>query len=944
MILTASQLNAIKSLSLDMALRSAGSGEVSEREVLDIYTTSVTIFACVNLRADNVGAVPFQVVDKDGKPRTNHPLNPVYAKSGNYRSIAERTEMFMSLIGHSVIIPNPNILGQFTPFTENLIALNPRLYIVDADAYRGFRGIRLSYTREYDLKRYYTPDEMMYLHGRHPTNDFDGLAPSEVAAAAAGSQSELFNTQLQYFTNKMINTVFLQPSVDQPPGIAKQGILRDTAESLMKMVNRLGIGSRNAGRTMVRAERWEALNINGDFADLEMDELTQATRQAVCEAFGIPVELITFQSSNFAQSKEAVAFWRESWLQPRVWWYAQQQSAFWSQWYGEEVIIQPDLSQVLAENQEAKVALAERKLNNLSIDLYTAALESGVKEPHPALKDMYRVGDLIIPVEEIKNVWRHKLLIAPSVFNSELITGEPLPQPVDPNQVVPTANGGQPVADPAAQPGMGVPLIADDSTKDVGTSLFVALSLRNNVDLIALQQRLKQLPALAGVENITWNTPADFHVTVLYAPLVEDPAVVQAFVNDLQALTSSDLDLEELRLQVGSLAVFDNLGEKALHFRTRKNAALKEYQQQVFDLAQKHGIAVSSHSDPGSFKPHITMAYVPQKISETYETPLKVTPDSVYVCHGDTEVWRSSKDEAVESTATKALYVPERVFKELEIAATKARKSQSFTPNLIAPSTADYIRTLVGLGIAQPEVVIAAKAHYLSVSAAKAYNSIEDAFKREFADELDVARHGEVTKRRYINILTKMFDRFSGLLWDAGLEDGGVDPSEKTAEDEQKRLSMLAAQRRYITEFADTVFTREGDKESGVSEAQAVHKPLQWWTKSMLPIYYAALERAGGDPMMRWRMDPRKENCRTCFALDGQVHRYSDFTKRNFLPSSLALECGKGGNCGCSLEPAPGEKASGRLSAVPYVRGRKGAELDHHHDHEHEHDEHEVTA
>ena len=65
-----------------------------------------------------------------------------------------------------------------------------------------------------------------------------------------------------------------------------------------------------------------------------------------------------------------------------------------------------------------------------------------------------------------------------------------------------------------------------------------------------------------------WNDPADFHITLLYAPAVDEAKMRQVWAQVRQ------LEMPKLDLVIGSLKTFDNLGNYALHFRLRRSADL----------------------------------------------------------------------------------------------------------------------------------------------------------------------------------------------------------------------------------------------------------------------------------------------------------------------------------------------------------------------------------
>lgn len=178
-------------------------------------------------------------------------------------------------------------------------------------------------------------------------------------------------------------------------------------------------------------------------------------------------------------------------------------------------------------------------------------------------------------------------------------------------------------------------------------SLWVGLSLSNNPDLIDLQKRLK---ALYPDPAIKWNDPAEFHITLLYCPAVEDDQVNE-FVPAL------DIKPDGLSLKVGSLACFDNVGEHALHFRISRNSALLDMQSALFDTCDSIGLQMSGYSRPDNYTPHITMGYLPENSGRiVFHGKVKVTPDDV-VCSvergGEQEdVWRSSEPDTPEPEDT----------------------------------------------------------------------------------------------------------------------------------------------------------------------------------------------------------------------------------------------------------------------------------------------------
>lgn len=400
--------HAIKT-ALSEFLRSMDTPIASERDVLELYATSHTVYGITKYRADNVASVTFEVYNPDTDERDeSHPLNVLFGATSNFRDVMRYAETALSIVGRTLILPNPNVFGQFTDFTQNLIWVKPSSYTLDIDGAGELVSYRIdtAFSRRYELPAFNIPaDQGIYLHLTSLFDDHDGVAPAEVAFAAAGTQRELFSTQFSYFLNRMIEAAFIQPA---DPGSGGD-IARERAGALRKLIDRFGTGARNAGKAHVLQDRWEILNAQGDFAKLAMRELSDNARDAICEVYQFPAELLTFKASNYAQSREAVDFWREHWLHPRCEWYAGEFTRFFTQWFGAPVHIRANFDGVLHEDVDAKIRRAREKRDGAFLDLYDAALEAGVEKPDEALRGLYMIEGVPVPKAELPTYYAAKL-------------------------------------------------------------------------------------------------------------------------------------------------------------------------------------------------------------------------------------------------------------------------------------------------------------------------------------------------------------------------------------------------------------------------------------------------------------------------------------------------------------------------------------------------------
>jgi 2'-5' RNA ligase len=887
-------------------IRETSSQTITERDVIRLYETSQTVYTIANVRGENVAAVPMEPVDENDEP-IDHPVAAVFSPEGNYQDVALRTEICMTILGANLNVPNPDLFGQFTKGRDNLLWINPTLYELEEDLSGRLTGFEIDTDAQqrYGLPRRLDPDDAPYFHLMDFDDDNEGTSPVEAAFYAAGTQVEAFITKHNYFLNRMLEAQFVQPASGYvPPAPPKTpnspNPIAKVTSALQGYLNRFALGSRNTGRTVVLQDRWEVVNLTGDFSKLAMKEINEVDREAICEALRFVPALLTFTESNYAQSREAIRFWREYWLKPRCLWYAAMYSKFFTKWYGKPVRIKPNFSEILADDDDARIDRATKKVAATFIDLHTAAVEAGVKEPDVRLKGLYKVGDMIVPIDQINQLWTIQL--------EKSRAGLGMPQPAAATEPTPPV----PVVTPPAAP------VIPEAGKDADNpSLFVALSLENNADLISLQGQLKSTCQKLGVQ-CEWNAADTFHITLLYAPSVSDE-LAQPFIEAVQ-----ELPVPDLALKMGSVDIFKGVGENALHFRVRRNPALLEYQAQLHELAQEYGIPLSSYSDPSQYKPHVTMGYLADKVSAIpFMGRFTITPDSVYACRGDDEVWRSgeSKSEDDEEESLKALYVPEEVHREIEVAVRKTAKGVAFAPDLLPAVTVEYIQSLIEVGISQYDAVGAAKAHYAGIKAAKVLGAIESAFKDECYRQFKRAQAARMPKSQAKRNMTIMLDRYTVQAFVSAFADSGIE--DYVLEDEPEDAAWLRAfvdeQKRYINNVMDTVYA-----DDAISDAEIDGKPEMWWNKSVYPAYLEALSRAAKNGLFEWVIDAAKENCKSCLRLKGQK-RTMKFWKSNIMPKDGRLEC-KGFRCGCSLIPARGKKNRGNLPAW------KTFEDDHDHD------------
>jgi hypothetical protein len=143
-----------------------------------------------------------------------------------------------------------------------------------------------------------------------------------------------------------------------------------------------------------------------------------------------------------------------------------------------------------------------------------------------------------------------------------------------------------------------------------------------------------------------------------------------------------------------------------------------------------------------------------------------------------------------------------------------------------------------------------------------------------------------------------------------GLEEGGVsfddlDATEK-ADARRKIAGWVSSQSSFIDKFASEVKSAE--------KATDLEGRAQLWiNKSLRTILWVGKADGAGNKMVKWNLGNTEKHCKTCLALNGQVHRMKDYVASGFVPGSSKLEC-TGINCDCFFtDTKEGTGARGRL-------------------------------
>lgn len=821
---------------------------------------SVWAYRCVEERAKAVAQMPWYIVNKrTGEMVDDHPYRRAYtyAYTRYHQNLHYHWEQALSIHGENYI---ERLTHAGTMLPAGLCWLNP---LAVEPFVRGNEIVYFEYHDHEGRSERFYPNQIIFDKYPNSLDDFRGASPMTKALDAVNIDRMMQRYIKAFFRN------------DATPGgylTAREGVTigESDQDRLIKQYLEQTKGADNAFKTILLPAPIEFRQVDNAPPD-KQEVLDENQRRRIHAAFFVPMSMTGAAgvsdplSAGGTMDAQKAGFY-ESWVIPECDERAKLINASIMPWLDSsgatEFYFDYTLIHSLIKQTKDRSEKIRGEYRDGLITLNQSRVELGYEE--------ITGGDvLLIPVGT--------MFVKPEQLEGMTLGSAPIP--ADDTQV--TNGNGLPMT------AEGVPQLPAPETKS-GLPLFISLSLASHPDLIALQNRTREL---LNDPAIRWTEPADFHITLLYAPSVEESAV-QILLPALDVI-----DVPELTLAVGSLRAFDALGEHALHFRVKQNADLRELQSELYALATEQGIETSAYSLPERYIPHITIGYAQNKIHVTpFGGGIAVQPKSLRLYSGD-RLLLESPIGAPETSKSAA--------DELRAWEKKVRNAgnplKSFACYALEAPLEELVRGRLKLafdGDRDAVRQIFQDAH--DRLSAKAIQATRLDFERDFEDLLAAARAEDMERRRFGTVLKALLRKYGTQAYKDGLMDGGVEVDGEAGLDSEDLAEvnlLLARQNEFVSGIADTLY--KGD---GLSDAQADLKLELWFNGSVRPFYNAGLATADVNGMYEAVLGNTEEHCDDCPRLAGQRHRLKHWAQRNLLLGTVGQNttC-EGWQCKCLL-------------------------------------------
>lgn len=243
------------------------------------------VFACIRLIANDIGKLPFQLIQAAGErptvwqPSENVAYSPVIRKPNHYQT---RIEFFsfwlisLLLAGNTYVLKGRDQAAK----VRRLIVLDPNgVYPLVADDGSVFYRLSTYKLAGLNQKEVVVPASEIihhkYLALNHP---LIGCSPLQVAGAAATAGQKITKYTQNFFTNSA-----------RPAGVleAPEGISTEQGEKIRTAWESFS-QEENQGKVAVLENGLKFTKLSINSVDAQMLETLQYTREDVCTAFGVP--------------------------------------------------------------------------------------------------------------------------------------------------------------------------------------------------------------------------------------------------------------------------------------------------------------------------------------------------------------------------------------------------------------------------------------------------------------------------------------------------------------------------------------------------------------------------------------------------------------------------------------------------------------------------------
>lgn len=829
----------------------------------------------INLRADAVQSLQWQLLGKDGTPiddgerqEAATPFGQAMrdAQKNSRISLIEQIVYAHDLYGEVYLEPLGNRYR-----TTGMKWLNPlgMYVIVEQGELVGFRWS----PQNNDAATYhFAADELAYDHLYNPFDDYRGMGLVEVAIDTLNISRNLKRWLMGFFRNNARPGQVISPKPDSEFSPTNRNIIKTEVEMFAK-------GSDNSYSTLV-------LPIPMDIANFEQPDINnfyainEPLSAEIYTIFGVPAAMAgdsghqRYKSGGdilqafYTNTIIPLAHWVQDYFNFQVLPYFRMADATFAFGLSE--------FDTASDDDQKRADIAVAKFAGELITRDEARLYAGDTAVGGELGAQY---------------------YTPPVPGTTISVTNPTPQlppsPAPQAPKLPVPKEETPKAAALPQKALATPMTADTA--------YVGLSLANDPQIVALQDRLKLL--YGNNSDVEWQTPDTLHITLVYCDSATDDHI---------AGIARNIQSTPMAVHGDKLGIFENNGSRAVYLEIVSSPDLKRLQAVIYGQFKARNLPMSAYSDPKAYTPHVTLCYFKNDELELAALPVNVHTSSDAVTFGRDDYEMDIRVPLAEKSIANALshryLTPKQASADAELdawerKATKGNALKSFvTEHTDKPMEAFIRAELEAIGAGAEKALVRAvfdDARYAlgDWSAVKGYEDIAAGFSDAVAGLIGGANDGDAGRPEFAGGMRSALRRYGLQAYRAGMQAGGYDPESFSRSDLDTFRNWQAKQSGYVTGIGGQLY--KDDQTPNPDDRSDM-----WQRKSLNSIYFEGLNVAAPDLPMTWNLGATEQHCPSCAGNAGQTKSVAEWMAQG-LPQSDALDCG-GFKCDCYGTDAKG--------------------------------------
>jgi len=320
------------------------------------YQKNVVVFRCIRLIATACSGIKWELY-VNGREVETHPILDLIQKPNpmqGWSSFFESVIAYYQIAGNTYIEgvgPNPN-----SPPTE-LYSLRPDLMRIIPNAFGNVSAYEFktaNQTRTWPADPITGKSKILHVKTFHPTDIWYGLSPIEAVILNVDQSNAANKWNLALLQNMASPSGILKidPTDANPTGSLTPQQRADLQSALEGRFS----GASNAARPMVLegGMSWQTISLSP--REMEWLESKKITSNDICNAFGVPAQLLGFGQTTYSNYKEArEAFYTETIL-PIMDLFEFELTNYFRWWFGDQIDFKYDRDDIeaLTKKREAK--------------------------------------------------------------------------------------------------------------------------------------------------------------------------------------------------------------------------------------------------------------------------------------------------------------------------------------------------------------------------------------------------------------------------------------------------------------------------------------------------------------------------------------------------------------------------------------------------------------